>query len=146
MKVLQWGISAMERLSFSRKFQVLMLVFLIPLGYGLWALCSGYRSELSGIEAERRGVALLATLGAGQAGAASARNLAARWRATDGAARGDGASLNDMTLWLGDQDANILQVDEASTLILESAREVRRSIGIEIRVCIFEGQYSAFPS
>ncbi|QOJ89553.1 methyl-accepting chemotaxis protein [Pseudomonas taiwanensis] len=104
MKVLQWGISAMERFSFSRKFQVLMLVFLIPLGYGLWALCSGYRSELSRIEAERRGVALLATLGAGQAGAASGRNLAARWRATDVAARGDGASLNDMTVWLGDQD------------------------------------------
>nr|WP_019098960.1 methyl-accepting chemotaxis protein [Pseudomonas putida] len=104
MKVLQWGISATERLSFSRKFQVLMLVFLIPLGYGLWALCSGYRSELSGIEAERRGVALLATLGAGQAGAASGRNLAARWRATDVAARGDGASLNDMTRWLGDED------------------------------------------
>ncbi|WNN39213.1 methyl-accepting chemotaxis protein [Pseudomonas inefficax] len=141
MKVLQWGISAMERFSFSRKFQVLMLVFLIPLGYGLWALCSGYRSELSRIEAERRGVALLATLGAGQAGAASGRNLAARWRATDVAARGDGASLNDMTVWLGDQDERREQLqallDQGA---LDASGRLERALASEVESLSSEHQ------
>ncbi|MEE1865875.1 methyl-accepting chemotaxis protein [Pseudomonas sp. 119P] len=107
MKLMQWGVSAMERLAFVRKFQVLLIVFLIPLSYGLWALCSRYNSELNGIEKERAGVAILLELVDDQARAASERNLAARWRATDVASRGVGNSTVDMNAWLRSQGSRL---------------------------------------
>lgn len=107
MKLLQWGVQGMERLSFSRKFQVLLLVFLVPLAYGLWALWARYQDELTSIETERGGVAFLTMLADEQRRAAFERNLAARWRVTDVAARGGDLSQSDMDQWLRSQDERL---------------------------------------
>lgn len=105
MRLLQWGVALMERMSFARKFQVLLVVFVIPLAYGLWALGARYHAELAFVGGERQGVALLMRLNEAQAQAASERNIAALWRSSDAASRSSGASDRDMDLWLRNQEA-----------------------------------------
>lgn len=114
MRLVQWGVAVMERMSFARKFQMLLIVFLVPLAYGLWALCARYQTELALLGNERAGVSLLLHLNEAQARAASERNLAALWRAADVASRNSGVSDRDMDIWLQSQQS---RVDTLRTLV-----------------------------
>lgn len=139
MRLLQWGVALMERMSFACKFQVLAVVFVVPLAYGLWTLGARYHAELVFLGGERLGTALLMRLSEAQAQAASERNVAALWRSSDAASRSSGASDRDMDLWLRSQE---VRSDMLQTLaeqleygthaaLTEAFAEEARQLGVE---------------
>ncbi|MBD2837851.1 methyl-accepting chemotaxis protein [Pseudomonas sp. JM0905a] len=118
----------MEVLPFSRKFQLLMVVFLVPLAYGLWIICSEYFEKLEAIEHERSGVALLLLMSDSQLALADQKNLAARWRSVDGGTVDKGTMQREMASFLDSQEKQIqslkqtisrLEQDGESAALLE---------------------------
>lgn len=77
------GIRLLGRLGFARKFQVLFLLFILPLAGSLWMIGQDYRSKLAVISGEQSGVRQLLALDALDSQLTSQRNLAARWKAAD---------------------------------------------------------------
>jgi len=77
------GIRLLGRFGFARKFQLLFLLFMLPLAASLWLLGQDYRARLQGVAGERNGVAQLLGLEASDEQLAAQRNRAARWKAVD---------------------------------------------------------------
>ena len=77
------GIRLLGRLGFARKFQVLFLLFILPLAGSLWMIGQDYRGKLAVISGEQSGVRQLLALDALDSQLTSQRNLAARWKAAD---------------------------------------------------------------
>lgn len=77
------GIRLLGRYGFARKFQLLFLLFMLPLVGSLWLLGQDYRDRLAVIEAERSGVHQLLALDSLDAQLSAQRNRAARWKAVD---------------------------------------------------------------
>ncbi|WP_296246400.1 methyl-accepting chemotaxis protein [Pseudomonas sp. UBA4194] len=77
------GIRLLGRFGFARKFQLLFLLFILPLVGSLWLLGQDYYARLAVIAAERSGVHQLLSLDDLDAQLSAQRNRAARWKAVD---------------------------------------------------------------
>ncbi|MCQ4257184.1 methyl-accepting chemotaxis protein [Stutzerimonas stutzeri] len=77
------GVRTLERFSFARKFQLLALMFVLPLGYAIWAIGQGYIDKLQLVANERSGVRQLIALDQVEALLVAQRNLTARWKASE---------------------------------------------------------------
>jgi methyl-accepting chemotaxis protein len=77
------GVRTLERFSFARKFQLLALMFVLPLGYAVWTIGQGYTDKLQLVANERSGVRQLAALDQVEALLVTQRNLTARWKASE---------------------------------------------------------------
>jgi methyl-accepting chemotaxis protein len=77
------GIRLLGRFGFARKFQLLFLLFILPLLGSLWMIGQDYRDKLSLVAGERAGVRQLLALDNLDNLLAAQRDRAARWRATE---------------------------------------------------------------
>ncbi len=77
------GVNALERFSFARKFQLLALLFLLPLCYAAWSIGDNYLGKLRVVDDERSGVLQLQALDRVERQLLGQRNLTARWKATE---------------------------------------------------------------
>ncbi|WPP00642.1 methyl-accepting chemotaxis protein [Pseudomonas sp. HR96] len=77
------GISLLGRFNFARKFQLLFLLFMLPLVASLWLLGQEYMSRLAVVAGERAGVRELLALDSLNDQLLAQRDLTARWKATD---------------------------------------------------------------
>ncbi|MCQ2030773.1 methyl-accepting chemotaxis protein [Stutzerimonas zhaodongensis] len=77
------GVRTLERISFARKFQLLALMFVLPLGYAVWAIGHGYTDKLQLVASERSGVRQLIALDQVETLLVAQRNLTARWKASE---------------------------------------------------------------
>ena len=77
------GIRLLGRFGFARKFQILFLLFMLPLAGSLWLIGQDYRAKLAVISSEQSGVRQLLALDALDGQLTAQRNLAARWKAAD---------------------------------------------------------------
>ncbi|WP_426118331.1 methyl-accepting chemotaxis protein [Pseudomonas sp. DSP3-2-2] len=81
--VLSPGMRLLGRFRFARKFQVLFLLFMLPLVGSLWMIGQDYRSKLALISGERSGVRQLLALDVLDRELSGQRDNAARWKAAD---------------------------------------------------------------
>src|SRR3990167_5536808 len=81
--VLKPGVRVLERFSFARKFQLLFVLFALPLGYALWVISSDHLARLTLIDHELQGMHGVQALGAVQREVIAQRTLLARWKGTD---------------------------------------------------------------
>uniref|UniRef100_UPI0035636118 methyl-accepting chemotaxis protein n=1 Tax=Pseudomonas sp. TaxID=306 RepID=UPI0035636118 len=81
--VLKPGIRVLERFSFARKFQLLFVLFVLPLGYALWVITSDHLARLTLIDHELEGMHGVQALGSVQREVIAQSTLLARWKGTD---------------------------------------------------------------
>lgn len=77
------GVSALEKFSFARKFQLLALLFILPLAYAAWSIGDNYLGKLRVVDDEHSGVLQLQALDRVELVLVRQRNLTARWKATE---------------------------------------------------------------
>ncbi|MDF2077268.1 methyl-accepting chemotaxis protein [Ectopseudomonas mendocina] len=86
--VLKPGVRLLQRFSFAHKFQLVFLLFALPLGYALWIIGSDYLSRLQSIDYEVEGAQALERMARVQQELIAQRTLLARWKGTDKSAEG----------------------------------------------------------
>jgi len=77
------GMRLLGRFGFARKFQLLFLLFMLPLVGSLWMIGSDYRDKLAVIAGEQSGVRQLLVLEDIDRELVAQRDRAARWKAVD---------------------------------------------------------------
>lgn len=77
------GIRLLGRFGFARKFQILFILFMLPLAGSLWLIGLDYRDKLAVISSETSGVHQLLALDSLDGQLTAQRNLASRWKALD---------------------------------------------------------------
>ncbi len=85
--VLKPGVRLLQRFSFAHKFQLVFLLFALPLGYALWVISSDYLSRLQFIDDEVEGAHALERMAQVQGELIAQRTLLARWKGTENAAQ-----------------------------------------------------------
>jgi len=116
------GIRLLGHFGFARKFQLLFLLFILPLMGSLWLIGQDYRDKLSLISGERTGVRQLLALDNLDNLLTAQRNRAARWRATETNRQPTPATLAAMAAFDAVQPAlNQAASDLATTLQTEGA-------------------------
>ena len=73
----------LERFRFARKFQLLALMFILPLAYAGWMIGQTYLEKLSVVDGERSGVRQLQALDRVELALVIQRNRTARWKASE---------------------------------------------------------------
>ncbi|MDN5516750.1 MAG: methyl-accepting chemotaxis protein, partial [Pseudomonas sp.] len=86
--VLKPGVRLLQRFSFAHKFQLVFLLFALPLGYALWIISSDYLSRLQSVDYEVEGARALERMAQVQHELVAQRTLLARWKGTENAAQG----------------------------------------------------------
>ncbi|MGA4474744.1 methyl-accepting chemotaxis protein [Ectopseudomonas chengduensis] len=86
--VLKPGVRLLQRFSFAHKFQLVFLLFALPLGYALWVISSDYLSRLQSVDYEVEGAQALERMAQVQYELIAQRTLLARWKGTENAAQG----------------------------------------------------------
>ena len=81
------GMRVLERFSFARKFQLLFLLFVLPLCFAAWVIVSDFTAKLDVVAKERGGMRATQALDAVQQAMVEQRNLFARWKGTEEQAR-----------------------------------------------------------
>ena len=79
--LLKPGMRTLERFRFARKFQLLALMFILPLAYAAWVIGQTYLEKLWVVDGERAGVRQLQALDRVELALVAQRNLTARWKA-----------------------------------------------------------------
>ena len=77
------GMRLLGRFGFARKFQILFLLFMLPLVGSLWMIAADYREKSAVISSEKSGVQQLLAMDSLDSQLTAQRNLAARWNAVD---------------------------------------------------------------
>ena len=77
------GMRLLGRFGFARKFQVLFLLFMLPLMFSLWLIGADYRARLAVIAGEQSGVRQLLAVDELERELSAQRYRAARWKAVD---------------------------------------------------------------
>jgi methyl-accepting chemotaxis protein len=77
------GINALEKFSFARKFQLLALLFILPLAYAAWSIGDNYLAKLQVVDDEHSGVLQLQAVDRVEQLLIRQRNLTARWKSTE---------------------------------------------------------------
>ncbi|WP_341304427.1 methyl-accepting chemotaxis protein [Pseudomonas sp. TMP25] len=95
--LLKPGVRLLERFSFARKFQLVFVLFALPLSFSAWVISSNYLDQLTFIDHELEGINALEGMTGVQQTLIEQRTLLSRWKGTDKAAeaelRADAASL-----------------------------------------------------
>ncbi len=86
--VLKPGVRLLQRFSFAHKFQLVFLLFALPLGYALWVISSDSLSRLDFVDREVEGAQALERMAKVQQELIAQRTLFARWKGTEDAAEG----------------------------------------------------------
>ncbi|KIP99815.1 MULTISPECIES: methyl-accepting chemotaxis protein [Pseudomonas] len=86
--LLKPGVRVLERVSFARKFQLLFVLFVIPLGYALWVMLSSNLERIEILNREFDGMQGVHALGAVEQELLEQRFLLARWKGNEKAAEG----------------------------------------------------------
>jgi methyl-accepting chemotaxis protein len=86
--VLKPGVRLLERFSFARKFQLVFILFALPLGFSLWVISSNYLARLTSIDHELEGLSALQGMADVQQALIEQRTLLSRWKGTEKAAEG----------------------------------------------------------
>jgi len=81
--VLTPGVRLLERFSFARKFLLLFMLFVLPLGYALWIISSDYLDRLHTVDRELGGMRVVQALSGVQQAIVEQRTLFARWKGTE---------------------------------------------------------------
>ncbi|MFL6609611.1 MAG: methyl-accepting chemotaxis protein [Pseudomonas sp.] len=116
------GIRLLGHFGFARKFQLLFLLFILPLMGSLWLIGQDYRDKLNLISGERAGVRQLLALDNLDNLLTAQRNRAARWRATETNRQPTPATLAAMAAFDAVQPAlNQAATDLGTTLQTEGA-------------------------
>ncbi|TIH10996.1 methyl-accepting chemotaxis protein [Pseudomonas leptonychotis] len=84
--VLKPGVRLLERFSFARKFQLVFVLFALPLGFSLWVIGSNYLERLNAIDHELEGINALQGMAGVQQELIEQRTLLSRWKGTEKAA------------------------------------------------------------
>jgi len=84
--VLKPGVRLLERFSFARKFQLVFVLFALPLGFSLWVIGSNYLERLNAIDHELEGISALQGMAGVQHELIEQRTLLSRWKGTEKAA------------------------------------------------------------
>ena len=84
--VLKPGVRLLERFSFARKFQLVFVLFALPLGFSLWVIGSNYLDRLNAIDNELEGISALQGMADVQQELIEQRTLLSRWKGTEKAA------------------------------------------------------------
>ena len=77
------GVNTLEKFSFARKFQLLALLFILPLAYAAWSIGDNYLGKLRVVDDEHSGVLQLQALDRVEQVLVRQRNLTARWKSTE---------------------------------------------------------------
>lgn len=135
--LLRPGVRALARFRFAHKFQLIALMFVLPIAYAAWAIGSDYAANLSRLSAERSGVYQLRALDRIDEAILRARNLAARWKTLDTttqsgapaqAALAD-VSAHEKTLRAAvDDAARVLEAEGASAEALADIRDISKAV------------------
>ncbi len=86
--VLKPGVRLLQRFSFAHKFQLVFLLFALPLGYALWVISNDYLARLQSVDQEVEGAQALERMAQVQQELIAQRTLLARWKGTEKAAEG----------------------------------------------------------
>ncbi|TBU92879.1 methyl-accepting chemotaxis protein [Phytopseudomonas dryadis] len=84
--LLKPGIRLLERVSFTRKFQLLFVLFIAPLGYALWVIASSNLARIELLDRELDGMQGIHALAQVEQELLEQRLLLARWKGNDPAA------------------------------------------------------------
>lgn len=119
------GVRLLEGFSFARKFQILFLLFILPLGYALWIIAGTYQERLALIDGELSGLRAIVTLDDALDETIAQRTLLARWKGTEVAAK---ATLEQRA---GQLEAMLDKVD--AQLKAESLEGANRALFDELK-------------
>ena len=122
--VLKPGVRLLERFSFARKFQLVFVLFALPLGFSLWVISSSYQDRLNAIDNELQGISALQGMAGVQQALIEQRTLLSRWKGTDKTAE---ALLGERAAALGNT-LQALQQPLESRLLSDQARQHLQSI------------------
>ncbi|MGE8503919.1 MAG: methyl-accepting chemotaxis protein [Pseudomonas sp.] len=86
--VLKPGVRLLQRFGFAHKFQLVFLLFALPLGYALWVISNDYLARLQSVDQEVEGAQALERMSQVQQELIAQRTLLARWKGTEKAAEG----------------------------------------------------------
>ena len=117
--VLKPGVRLLERFSFARKFQLVFVLFALPLGFSLWVISSSYLERLRAIDHERQGMQALQAMADVQQALIEQRTLLARWKGTDSQAE----ALMQQRAGNLDQALQALAAPLQDELVSEQARQ-----------------------
>ncbi|WAC45700.1 methyl-accepting chemotaxis protein [Pseudomonas sp. SL4(2022)] len=125
--VLKPGMRLLERFSFARKFQLVFVLFALPLMFSLWVISSNFKSRLTFIDSELEGISALQLMAGVQQELIDQRTLLSRWKGTDKPAE---ALLRART---DELDNALLKLDEPlkSALYGDHARQRLQSLNNE---------------
>ncbi|WP_439860017.1 methyl-accepting chemotaxis protein [Pseudomonas sp. MBLB4136] len=84
--VLKPGVRLLERFSFARKFQLLFVLFVLPLAYALWGISSDHLARLELLDRKLEGMQGVQGLAAVQQALIEQQTLLSRWKGTDASA------------------------------------------------------------
>ncbi|UST63281.1 methyl-accepting chemotaxis protein [Pseudomonas moraviensis] len=117
------GIKLLGRFGFAGKFQLLFLLFILPLAGSLLMIGHDYREKLNLIAGERTGVGQLLALDALDNLLAAQRDRAARWRATETNRQPTPATLAAMAAFDGVQPAVLQATTELGNALNQQGAE-----------------------
>ncbi|MES2819576.1 MAG: methyl-accepting chemotaxis protein [Pseudomonadota bacterium] len=133
--VLSPGVRLLERFSFTRKFQLLFLLFVLPLGYGLWIISSTYLQQLGLVDRELGGMRSVQALGVVQQALVDQRTLLARWKGTEQEALPllqQSAGVLDQALEQVASQLDSQPLSEQARQQLDALRSARADLGAEV--------------
>ncbi len=117
--VLKPGVRLLERFSFARKFQLVFVLFALPLGFSLWVIISNNLDRLNAIDHELEGSSALQVMAGVQHALIQQRTLLSRWKGTEKAAE---ALLREREADLGSA-LQALEQPLQSALLSDQARQ-----------------------
>ncbi|MBU0807298.1 MAG: methyl-accepting chemotaxis protein [Gammaproteobacteria bacterium] len=117
--VLKPGVRLLERFSFARKFQLVFVLFALPLGFSLWVIISNNLDRLNAIDHELEGSSALQVMAGVQHALIQQRTLLSRWKGTEKAAE---ALLREREADLGTA-LQALEQPLQSALLSDQARQ-----------------------
>ncbi|MCP1511938.1 MULTISPECIES: methyl-accepting chemotaxis protein [Pseudomonas] len=136
------GIRLLGRFGFARKFQILFLLFMLPLAGSLWMIGQDYRDKLNVISSERSGVSQLLALDSLDAQLTAQRNLAARWKAVDLLREPTPAAKAAMAA----VDANYSPIQQSLQTLGETLKAQNASADIQARFDTLQGAVKGLDS
>ena len=122
--VLKPGVNLLERFSFARKFQLLAVLFILPLAYASWTLWDEYRAGQQLMDRQINGLHDINALAKVQREVLAQRTLLARWKGTDTPAQ---ALLSSREAQL-DESLNNASEQLNSAALSKQARELLSSL------------------
>ena len=117
--ILNPGVRLLEGFSFARKFQLVFVLFALPLGFSLWVISSNHLDELTFIDNELEGIRVLQGMASVQRELIEQRTLISRWKGTEKPAE---AMLRERAPALGEA-VQALQAPLQSALFSAQARQ-----------------------